>query len=267
MNTFLLYFKKVFVRIANITRLNKVLRYISDKYEKKQNPINTNKNMPVKTGWSILVITDGKSKESLDIFIKSAEKELKNSPYEIIVVGPTKLDLSYFSKKIPIIHTPYKELGLWGVPGGISRKKNFGAQFAKYDKMVISHDYVVFTPGWKKGFDDVDFTAGTNVVLNKDGKRHRDWITITIDPPFIRYNFVPYDKSHNEQQYLNGTYFFIKRDFFLDNPLDEKLRWGEGEDVYWSIEIRKKIKFTMNTKSTVSYSKLKPDDEWKMIKL
>lgn len=49
----------------------------------------------------------------------------------------------------------------------------------------------------------------------------------------------------------------IKRDFYLKHPLDEKLRWGEGEDVEWSIDVRKYTKFSFNPHSIVTYSKQK----------
>ena len=57
--------------------------------------------------------------------------------------------------------------------------------------------------------------------------------------------------------YISGTFFCVKKDFFLENLLDESLVWGEGEDVEWSLRIRDKTQFKMNCMSTVKYLKLK----------
>jgi len=61
--------------------------------------------------------------------------------------------------------------------------------------------------------------------------------------------------------YISGTYFCVKKKFFLKFPLNERLFWGEGEDVEWSLRIRKVTKFKMNSKSVVKYLKLKPSDD------
>ena len=43
----------------------------------------------------------------------------------------------------------------------------------------------------------------------------------------------------------------------LEYPLNEKLIWGQGEDVIWSMEVRKKYKFSMNKYSAVELLKYK----------
>lgn len=250
------YFKKACIRLFEYTRFNKILRIVSDWYEVTYNTPGLVSNPPL-SGWSIIIITDGNNSDSLDQCITSAEKELSTSPYEIIVVGPPwlKINLSHSIKHIT--HLPYKELLLWSVPGFISRKKNLGAMAAKYDKLVITHDYIVFSPGWKKGFDEFgDFTVCVNIMQNKDGSRHRDWMV--WDYPEITQALLPYEYSFNQYQYINGAYFVVQRDFFSANPIDEKLRWGEGEDVDWSKKIRDKVKISLNTQSVISYSKQKP---------
>lgn len=255
------YFKKACIRLFEYTKFNSLLRSISDWYETKYNSGEKVSNPPL-SGWSIIVITDGNNSECLDLCIESVQKELEGSPYEIIIVGPPRLKINPSHDKTHLIHFPYKELLLWGVPGFISRKKNLGASISKYDKLVVTHDYITFTQGWKKGFDEYGgFTVGTNIILNKDGSRHRDWMT--WDYPEIGQALVPYNKSCNEYQYLNGSYFIVKRNFFLDNPIGEESRWGEGEDVWWSMKIRKIATFSINTLSTIQYSKQKSDPSQK----
>ena len=57
--------------------------------------------------------------------------------------------------------------------------------------------------------------------------------------------------------YISGTYFCVKKHFFMDNLLDENLFWGDGEDVEWSKRVRVKTQFTFNPHSIVKYRKLK----------
>jgi hypothetical protein len=61
--------------------------------------------------------------------------------------------------------------------------------------------------------------------------------------------------------YISGAYFCVKKDFYLANPLNESLFWGESEDVEWSCRVRKLTDFKINTKSSVTYTKLKSLNE------
>lgn len=249
------YFKKICIISFQYSGFTKLLRKISDWYEVRNNIKNVTPSLSA--GWSIIIITDGNNNDCLNKCIESAERELKNSLYEIIVVGPPSLKISEDHDLKHISHLSYKELLLWSIPGLITRKKNLGASISKYDKLVFTHDYIVFNPGWKSGFDEFgDFTVCVNIMLNKDGTRHRDWMT--WDHPEVGQALLPYEYSCNKYQYVNGAYFVVKREFYLKNLLDEKLRWGEGEDVEWSLRIREKTNISLNTKSVITYSKQKP---------
>ena len=231
----------------------KPLRYIAETYEKMRNTV-PKTPPPAKIGWSVVVITAGRNKESLNLFITSAHMELTGTDYEIVVVGPPKLDFSYLEKDIKLIHVPFRELSVWTVPGATSKKKNLGVKHARYDKVVVSHDYIVFLPGWKAGYDSFgNFTVCTNVVLDIDGNRHRDWVT--WDYPGVGQSLLPYTREYTEYQAIGGNYFAVKRDFFLLNLMDENLRWSEGEDIDWALRIRRKVKFRVNPESKVQYSK------------
>lgn len=251
------YFKRATIFALKITYLNKLLRKISELYEEKYN-IGVHIEHPAKEGWSMLIMTTGENKVSLDTFINSILNEFEDN-FEIIVIGPPNLDLSYFNNE-KIIHAPYRRFAPWSVPGSISKQKNHAAKYAKYDKLMISHDYLYFLPGWKKGFDQFgDFTVGTNVVLDSIGNRHRDWVT--WDYPGVGVSLLPYTHEFTEYQVIGGNYFVVKRDFFLENPMNEKLRWGEGEDIDWGIMVRKKTKFKFNPNSKVQYSKFKKGND------
>lgn len=243
--------------------LVKFFRILADKYERLQNtcsvPSQITKSI---SGWSVVIITDGANNESLRALIESAKNELSSTQYEIIIVGPPELSLE-LGKNSEIKHIPYNELKLPFVRGWITLKKNIGVRASKYDKVVVCHDYIIFKKGWKNGFDSFgSFDVASNIFTNKDGTRHRDWIT--LDYPDIGRGLLPYHAKCTKYQYLNGAYFVVRRDFFLENPLNEHLRWGESEDIEWSKRIRKKTVFRFNQNSSITYSKQKPGNnaEW-----
>jgi hypothetical protein len=67
---------------------------------------------------------------------------------------------------------------------------------------------------------------------------------------------IPYDISHlTKFMYISGGYFIVKKNIMLEFPLDERLGWGEGEDVIWSKQVRQKYKFSMNPHSEVLIAK------------
>lgn len=239
--------------------LKKILRVCADIYEKSFNKTPQQSKIASIEGWSIVVITDGKSNSLLEKLIMSVHKELDGSRYEIIIVGPPRLTLSTTLINFNLIHIPYRELKIPYVSGWITRKKNIGISAAKYNNVVVTHDYVLFKPGWKKGFDSFgDFDVCTNIIIDMDGERSTDWLT--WDYPDIGQALVPYDKECSMYQYLCGIYFIGKRQFLLQNPQLEHLRWGEAEDIEWSKIIREKTVFKLNTKSTIQFAKKK----WKL---
>ena len=198
--------------------------------------------------------------------------------YEILVVGNPNIKVKnllkkvkflpfceeVFSLKISNLKRAIKEKSLKRLffrTGAICHKKNLAAKNAKYDKLCIMHDYVGIEENWRKGFCDFgeDWEVAMNIILNKNSSRHRDWMV--WDYPLeksqeITACLLPYNK-YNKYMYISGTFFCVKKDFFLENLLDESLVWGEGEDVEWSLRIRDKTQFKMNCMSTVKYLKLK----------
>lgn len=234
-------------------------------------------------GWSFCIVTAPKNETMLKQClnkIHTAFTDIEN--YEIIIIGNPNITDKKLLEKTKII--PFKEeffapsfswvnikrvirqLSLkrfFFKTGAICHKKNLAAQNTQYDKLCIMHDYVGLEDGWKDGFDKFgdNWDISMNIILNQDDSRHRDWMawdhpSITDKPDGKGACLIPYDK-YTKYMYISGTYFCVKKDFFLDNPLDEKLFWGEAEDIEWSLRVREKTKFKMNVKSVVKYLKLK----------
>ncbi|OGF26070.1 hypothetical protein A2303_04695 [Candidatus Falkowbacteria bacterium RIFOXYB2_FULL_47_14] len=249
---------KIFlVKFRRLLGVDIIMRLINDYYEKINNPDAIGaKTKKIDNGWSIVITTGGQAPDYLLKLISSAERELSGTPHEVIVVGPKNLNIQ-IKPQSNIRHLIYRELR-WS-PGWITRKKNLGVASTRFDKIVVCHDYVHFLPGWKKGFDKFgeNFDVCMNIILNNDGSRFRDWIT--WDYPNIGVGLLPYHAECTPYQIISGTYFVAKRNFYLNNPLNEKLRWGEGEDVEWSRRIRKITKFKLNTYSKTGLLKQKKE--------
>ncbi|MGX9519175.1 hypothetical protein ACWX0P_10320 [Vibrio mediterranei] len=234
-------------------------------------------------GWSFCIVTAPGNEDVLNKCLGKIYSEFHGvDNYEIIVVGNPSLEKLTLKNKVRIINFPEKvfeinfSMGSFKkalrkmslVPmfyrtGDICRKKNLAANIAKYDSMCVMHDYVGLEPGWRKGYDNFSssWSVCMNIVLNKDGERHRDWMAwdhpaLTKGECKICPCLIPYDK-YTKYMYISGAYFCVKTSFFADNLLDESLFWGEGEDVEWSLRVREKTKFKMNCGSSVKYLKLK----------
>ncbi len=237
-------------------------------------------------GWSFCIVTAPGNEEILKQCIEKIHNEFKAiDNYEIVIVGNPDLKNEILNKTTLV---PFKEeffapnltkhsivrflrtkniKNFFYKTGAICHKKNLAAKKARYDKLCMMHDYVGLEVGWREGFEKFgdEWEIAMNIILNKDDSRHRDWMA--WDHPDVAKGqkggvgacLIPYDK-YTKYMYISGTYFCVKRDFFLENPLDEKLFWGEGEDVEWSMRVRQKTQFKMNINSVVKYLKLKPLD-------
>ncbi len=221
--------------------------------------------------WSFCIVTSGSDDRSLQEVIDSIGSEFGDHPHEIIIIGNTKIisnnenykiipfDEEVFSfnwnnflrniLKLKIKKSFYRT-------GWITGKKNLSVRLAKYENICVMHDYVKLMPGWLSGFHSFgdNWLVCITKVFNKDGSRHRDWMT--WDYPGVGATLLPYD-VHVPYMYLSGAYFCVKKNFYLANPLNEKLFWGEAEDVEWSCRIRKLTQFKINVQSSVTYTKLK----------
>jgi glycosyltransferase involved in cell wall biosynthesis len=230
------------------------------------------------SGWSFCIVSAKNNKETLAACIRKILSEFKEDPnFEILAVGqdlevPDELKShvsivnfqeEIFALSFKNVKTMLKEKKLRRLfykTGAISHKKNLAARMARFDKLCIMHDYIGIEEGWKAGFEkiDKDWNVAVTRVENQNGQRHRDWMT--WDYPGVNQGLLPYH-AYTPYMYISGAYFCVKRAFYLENTLDERLFWGDAEDVEWSIRVRSKTKFVMNTFSLVRYLKLKSLDD------
>ena len=196
-------------------------------------------------------------------------RALKIPNYEILIVGtrdkinenPITSSVNY---DIRVIDFDESVKAKW-----ITKKKNLITQHAKYNNIVYQHDYLIYDPNWYKGYKKTggDFDICINKILNLDGSRYRDWVVFPFHhaghhPMAERLwaytdicnneSMLPYDELRfTKWQYISGAYWVAKKNVMQQFPLDERRVWGEGEDVDWSLRVRKRYDFSINANSTV----------------
>jgi len=208
--------------------------------------------------FSFGIITAGSA--NLEQIVQSIKNQ--NIPnYEIIIIGEACVKGDY----IRVI--PFDESVR---PAWITRKKNIIAQEAKYENIVLLHDYVELCPGWYEGFLKFgnDFKICVNKITNLSGKRFRDFCLFKEFLP-THTTLLPYSAKLSPRlsklAYISGTYYVVKRNVALSHPLDERLVWNQGEDVLFSQSLSKHgILFECNPFSTVTLLKEKGSFEREM---
>lgn len=206
------------------------------------------------------IITAGGADANIERIIQSIKRQ--NIPkYEILIVGETCVKGDY------IRTFPFDETikAAW-----ITKKKNIIAQEANYENIVLLHDYVEFCPGWYEGFLEYgnDFKICVNKITNLSGKRFRDFCLfkefLPTDSTLLPYS-CKLSPRLSKLAYISGTYYVIKREVARRYPLDERLSWGQGEDVLFSQALsRDGIQFKCNPFSTVTLLKEKGSFEREM---
>lgn len=199
------------------------------------------------------IVTGGENKGRINEIIDSIEF-LKIPNYEIIIVGGNP------HERKNTRHIRFNEdLG----PARLAEKKNIITENANFENVVYLHDYISFSPDWYTEFIKFgnNFDVCMNQILNNDGTRYRDWCLWCDDagnyvksPNYL----IPYNMCHlSGMMYISGAYWVAKKKFMLENPLNNKLKSNQGEDVEWSIRARGTTDFKMNSNSKVNMLKFK----------
>jgi hypothetical protein len=109
-------------------------------------------------------------------------------------------------------------------------------------------------------------------ITNLDGTRWIDWILWAVNSVGINWWFnhtvarlVPYKvKNLTRFMYVSGSAMIVRREFMLNNPLEENLAWGQMEDVEWSLRVRKFWNYKMFPEMSISLQKQKGNHFKKM---
>lgn len=202
--------------------------------------------------WTIGICTDGiTNKEYFNDIIVSIRKN--NIPDCEIIFCSENRNFTIDHDDVKLLHIPNSKEG-W-----ITKKKNEIAKIAKYDNILLIHDYYVLDDNFFKSFKDFgyEWDVCSVRVVDPRGVRIMDWAT--IDQPYghrcVHYGDT--SKKMNSCQYVSGAVFCVKKQFLLDNPLDESKCTWQGEDLEWSRRCRDKWNIKLNIGTTVSSKKVK----------
>lgn len=207
--------------------------------------------------FSFCIITAGG--DNIKNLIRSIQDSVPADCRDIVVVGgPGEHD-------VEVNHIPFDETikHAW-----ITKKKNIAVGAAKYENVVVMHDYLLLDKDWYNGFIKYgdNFTVCMNIVLNHDGSRFRDWHLKDPQwrpgplPELHRNRLLPYDYRHHklhENMFINGAYWVAKKSIMEQVPLNEGLAWNEGEDIEWSNRITQLYPLCFNKHSICHLQKQK----------
>jgi hypothetical protein len=168
---------------------------------------------------SFIICTADPNQNSVETCINSIT-DLKIPNYEILVIGGEKNDNGIiFTENISFISFDESTRKAWA-----TRKKNIAAKTARYTNLCIMHDYFSFDSNWYTGWANIHeyWDVGCNPIESVNGERlYSDWVT--WDDPVLGKHFpLSYsESSKTKNQYINGAYFLVKKNFFLANPMNE----------------------------------------------
>jgi len=186
-----------------------------------------------------------------------------NLTFGICTTHPRPDRLAEVIASIDALSIPQYEVMIMDGPEWITTKKNAVALHAKYETLVLLHDYYVFDPGWYESYEkfgyDWDVCSNPQLLLN--GKRHStDWV-IWDHTIYPRYYSIPYDNwTFTKFQYISGGYFLVKRQLLLAHPFNEAMPPGSPEDVEWSLRMRNMAVIKCNSGAIVRHNKAHRDN-------
>jgi len=203
------------VTVFDIERLN---------FEQYQNPL-----------WSFSIITRGDKVVNVVKFCESIRQQDAEFKHQILILGKpneaydpfqvTYLDDSQFRDEL----------------AEIAAKKNYIAQHALHENLLISHDRYTLSPDFLSGFDQwgYDYNVATVQQFYQTGDIFPAYCYLQGEQ--LRWAQPVGCKNYNHLQplhYLNGGLFVIKRQTLLQVPMNSLLCWNQAEDVEFSYQLR-----------------------------
>jgi len=206
-------------------------------------------------------------------------RDLTANNYEIIFMGEEGVE--WYSHNFDAVKAVCK----WSsVDLGLCAKKNWIAKAAKFDNVCIIHDYYQFQPNWYEAMRNYPNPAWELMlcpVKTLEGHRSADWLVSPMimddmlekrpdmaanlmaiaphenGPKYV--SGLPYDVTNMSHiQYVSGGYVLAKKKVFMEVPMNNKLDWGDAEDVEWSNRLNHNgVVFSMNTETEMKI--LKPN--------
>jgi hypothetical protein len=202
--------------------------------------------------WTFGIVTGFEDHQRLNEILESI-RALSIPEYEILLIGGENKNFITSFDDVRIIDFDESQKPRW-----ITRKKNILVNEAKYENIVLMHDYHIFDKDWYLNFKsfgtDWEICSCPQYLIT-GARNPMDW-SLWDKPNHGRAWSLDYDDwSQTQYMYISGGFFIVKKHVLLEEPLDESRGWNEEEDVEWSMRVRNKYVMKCNGKSVVRHNK------------
>jgi hypothetical protein len=202
--------------------------------------------------WTFGIVTGYQDVSRLTQIIENVIS-LSIPEFEILIIGGGRDDYFHEHENVRFIDFDESVKPLW-----ITRKKNLLCQEAKYENVVLMHDYHIFDSDWYENFKafgtEWDICSCPQFLIT-GARNPMDW-SLWDKPGHGRAWSLDYnDWTQTQYMYISGGFFIVKKYVILEEPLNESLGWNEEEDVEWSLRVRDKYVMKCNGKSIVRHNK------------
>jgi glycosyltransferase involved in cell wall biosynthesis/Tfp pilus assembly protein PilF len=182
---------------------------------------------PRESGWSFLIITNGKRPRKLVREIESI-RSLGIPDHEILVGGEPPGDLPEGVGVVPAIDAARN--------GRLGEMRNALTAAARYDHLVVVDDDFIFHPDFYTGIQRFgeDWDALSVRILNPDGSRFWDWATHGGPRGHV---LLDYDDT-DDHVYITGGLILLKAQVTDRVKWDDGRGFYQGEDIDFSSRLR-----------------------------
>ena len=246
---FLDYFFFFTLRKLLIKKINFFLKNYNESYFLKNELTNSSVD---KKGWSIIFLTYNVN-NNLKPKIKKYKEIFKLKNHEIIILANfNKKNISI--KGVRLINLNSKKITL-------GKKRNLAVKLSNYSNLIMSLDYFVIN---KFKLKDIEKEILKNDLLipkikTLDKKRYLDWVF--LDYPRIGKSLCPYNLKDRRYMFFHGSYLILKKKFIKKNLFSNYLDHQQGEDVDWSLKVRKRIKFKLSKNIDITIERFSYESE------
>jgi hypothetical protein len=181
--------------------------------------------------WSFGIVSDGRKNSRVNSIIQQIQ-DMAVPEYEILICGPAP------DRHLPVYTRVIDDQDLyWDIRPPITAKKNRIIKKARYNNIVLIHDRISFSANWYQQIKTYGnhFEVLCIRILDEETQRCRvqDWLYLSgdlLDYRHTKGSLLPYHLWRPDL-YVDGGCLIAKKHILEPIMFNERLHWGEAEDV------------------------------------